>query len=209
MRELSKLYTKPSEDPNEPPHNKYTLRGVSTEHSTTYVLERTRPIESEDILSAEPTDWQWWKIKFSAGDANPVSYTVSSRVTGHGDCLKFFLVIYRKTVALMSHVRPNVMSANMVLFLQKVREVEVLKAAKEESQNALLVYASEKAVSYENQNLPQQLLVICPFTPRLFHPLTISRILSEPTILISQPSLTDLLFQNRLYPLNAKQTTSI
>lgn len=42
---------------------------------------------------------------------------------------------------------------------QKVREIEVLKAAKDESDKALLVYANEKAVSYEVEALPPPLQV--------------------------------------------------
>lgn len=80
LRELSKLYTKPSVESGSTPHNKYTLRGVSTKHNITYVLERTKPDETADILSTEASDWQWWKISFSAGDAKPISCTVSCHV---------------------------------------------------------------------------------------------------------------------------------
>lgn len=84
LRGLSKLYTKPSEEPDDPPKHKYTLRGVSTKHNITYVLERTKPNGITDILSSEASDWQWWKITFSAGDAKPISYSV---------CLLFFVVV--------------------------------------------------------------------------------------------------------------------
>jgi len=47
----------------------------------------------------------------------------------------------------------------MLTTVQKVREVEVLKAAKDESRRVLLVYANEKAMSYECKELPPQLLV--------------------------------------------------
>ncbi|MCJ1247869.1 hypothetical protein MMC30_005084 [Trapelia coarctata] len=113
LRELSKLYTKPSENPDEPPYHKYTLRGVSTEPSTTYVL--ANPMGAEDLMSTDESEWQWWKLQYSRGDARPVSCT-------------------------------------------KVREVEVLKAARDESRRVLLVYANEKAVSYECKELPHQLL---------------------------------------------------
>ena len=115
MRKLSRLYTKPADDLEVAPRNKYTLRGVSTDHYTTYLLDKTRPDDSEDLLSAENTDWQWWKITFSIGDVKPIS-------------------------------------------VSKVREVEVLKAAKDESQTALLVYASEKAMNCEYKDPPSQLV---------------------------------------------------
>ena len=78
LRDLSKVLTKPSADPDLSPNKKYTLRGVSTNHNTTYVLEKTRPEDEDDLLSAEACDWQWWKIQFSSGDTKPITYTVSN-----------------------------------------------------------------------------------------------------------------------------------
>ncbi|MCJ1421816.1 hypothetical protein MMC32_008183 [Xylographa parallela] len=112
MRELSKLYTKPSENMKDPPHHKYTLRGVSTNPNITYVL--ANPNGAGDLMGSELDEWQWWKISYSVGDVHPISYS-------------------------------------------KVREVEVLKAARDESYKALLVYASEKALSYQEQRIPDQL----------------------------------------------------
>ena len=77
LRELSKLYTKPSENPNEPPYHKYTLRGVSTEPCTTYVL--ANPMGAGDLMSTDESEWQWWKLQYSRGDARPVSCTVCLR----------------------------------------------------------------------------------------------------------------------------------
>lgn len=114
LDEFSKLYTKPSDEPNAPPHHKYTLRGVCSSSHTMYVLEKTQPDTTEDILSSEAKDWQWWKISYVSTDSKPVLRT-------------------------------------------KVREIEVLKAAKDEARNALLVYASERAISYEAGELPSQL----------------------------------------------------
>ncbi len=108
------MYTKASGDPTEPPHHRYTLRGVSTTSSTVYVLERTKPEHEDDMLSTEAKDWQWWKITFMSNEAKPV-------------------------------VR------------MKVTEADVLKAASVESSSALLVYATERATSYESEELPPQL----------------------------------------------------
>jgi len=59
----------------EPPHHKYTLRGVSTVPNTVYVLEKTKPEDEDDMLSTEAKDWQWWKIAFTINEANPVVRT--------------------------------------------------------------------------------------------------------------------------------------
>lgn len=77
LNEFSKLYTKPSDNPEVNPHHKYMLRGVCSLANTMYVLEMTRPDDENDILSSEPTDWQWWKISFIGTDSKPVSRTVS------------------------------------------------------------------------------------------------------------------------------------
>ena len=80
LQELSRLYTKAPDNEDEPPHHKYTLRGVSADPHTTYVLEKTRPENDNDLLRLEAEDWQWWKISYSVGDAKPVSHTVSPPV---------------------------------------------------------------------------------------------------------------------------------
>lgn len=77
LNEFSKLYTKPSDNPEVHPRHKYMLRGVCSLANAMYVLERTQPDDENDILSSEPTDWQWWKIGFIGTDSKPVSRTVS------------------------------------------------------------------------------------------------------------------------------------
>lgn len=114
LKEISRLYTIPSNDPKQPPHEKYTLRGVSTGANVVYVLEKTKPDEEDDMLSTEAKDWQWWKIEYLSTETKPV-------VPG------------------------------------KVTEADVLKAASTDSRSALLVYANDKAVSYESGDLPSPL----------------------------------------------------
>ncbi|KAK4697306.1 hypothetical protein P7C71_g746, partial [Lecanoromycetidae sp. Uapishka_2] len=119
LKEISQLYTKPSNNSNEPPHHRYTLRGVSigaiaNNSHKLYVLEPTKPEEGSDMLSTEAKDWQWWKLDFLTGDMKPVVH-------------------------------------------EKVTEDEVLKTASTEASSALLVYASDRAVSYDFGDLPQQL----------------------------------------------------
>lgn len=61
--------------------------------------------------------------------------------------------------------------------MKKVREIEVLKAAKDDSKNATLVYASEKAISYQVEDLPSQLRVTYVLIYPSFFLLTVFRIL--------------------------------
>lgn len=114
LKEISQLYTMASNDPKQPPHEKYTLRGVSTGANIVYVLERTRPDEEDDMLSTEAKDWQWWKIQYLSTETKPV-------------------------------------------VPKKVTEANVLKAASTDSQSALLVYANDKAISYDSGDLPSPL----------------------------------------------------
>ncbi|MCJ1313804.1 hypothetical protein MMC25_007484 [Agyrium rufum] len=115
MRELSKLLTHPSGSDDEAPKHRYTLRGVSADYRTIYVLTKTDLNISDDLLSYEAADAeQWWKITYSIGESNPITYT-------------------------------------------RVREVEALKAARDEGPSALLIYASDRAMSCPQQPLPSEL----------------------------------------------------
>ncbi|KAL9128739.1 MAG: hypothetical protein Q9217_002646 [Psora testacea] len=114
MREISKLYTEPSNDPDKPPKHKYTLRGVMSNPNIVYVLEKETPEEDEDMLGSRNGEWKWWRLEYMASSINPIITT-------------------------------------------KVTESQVLDAASNDSYKALLVYASERAVSYEIEPLPPQL----------------------------------------------------
>ncbi len=166
LRTLSQLLTKPSNDPEEPPHNKYTLRGVSTEPHITYVLQQLDPDEIDYSHDAEATGWQWWRISYSTVDAKPVSTTASPSASspsgpnqgyeldGWGVPKGFVGDWARK-----ARKEREINTDRAGFSVQKVREVEVLKAARDESTSALLVYASERAVNQEPVKLPSQLKV--------------------------------------------------
>ncbi|KAI4151487.1 MAG: hypothetical protein L6R39_002029 [Caloplaca ligustica] len=126
LRELSKLFTEPSDIPAESPRDRYTLRGVCANSHTVYVQERN-PSASEDKLvdvGAEE-EWQWWKLSYDASATQPVSCA-------------------------------------------RVREVEVLKAARNEAASAFLVYASDRAMAVENQELPPPLKLFVQADNRAF-----------------------------------------
>ncbi|KAH7321720.1 hypothetical protein BKA65DRAFT_512841 [Rhexocercosporidium sp. MPI-PUGE-AT-0058] len=70
LRQLSKLYTEPSNDPDAPQLHKYTLRGVSTSKSTFYICRRSEP----DLIDMEmDTPDQWWRIHYAPMGYNPVT----------------------------------------------------------------------------------------------------------------------------------------
>ncbi|KAL2068176.1 hypothetical protein VTL71DRAFT_16274 [Oculimacula yallundae] len=79
LRELSKLYTEPSDDPEAPQLHKYTLRGVSTSKSTFYVCRRAIP----DLIDMEmDVPDQWWRIYCSSMGYSPtiVEQTTEEKV---------------------------------------------------------------------------------------------------------------------------------
>jgi hypothetical protein len=79
MRKLSKLYTSQSNNPDAPKLTKYTLRGVSTTKSTTYICRRAEPdLIDMDLDSDGPKEQgdQWWKINYATSGSNPVTVEV-------------------------------------------------------------------------------------------------------------------------------------
>lgn len=69
--------------------------------------------------------------------------------------LSLQLSIIQETIDLRYHFTETMLTGN----LQKVTQADVLQAATTDSRSALLVYANEKAISYESGDLPSPLLV--------------------------------------------------
>ncbi|RHZ63892.1 uncharacterized protein CDV56_105571 [Aspergillus thermomutatus] len=148
LRNYSKILTEPSESPTEPPHHRYTLRGVCTEPHITYVLKPRTSHNSEQATNLESSagdQWQWWRISFSTDDAK-------ARQAGTN----------RDGKAAANH-------ADVVGYTaRKVREIEVLHAAREESKNVLLVYANSNAMSVQANPLPAELQAFVDADNRAF-----------------------------------------
>ncbi|KNG89401.1 ubiquitin interaction motif protein [Aspergillus nomiae NRRL 13137] len=87
----------------------------------------------DDKLKAAD-EWQWWRISFSTDDAK--ARQVESQ---QGDA-------------------PSSKNADVIGYTaRKVREIEVLKAAREESKNVLLVYANGNAMNFREEPIPSPL----------------------------------------------------
>jgi hypothetical protein len=157
FRKYSKILTEPT-SPTEPPFNKYTLRGVSTLPHITYVLKRSAPegiTGGQGSEEGKPNDWQWWRISFSTDDAKArlaeatQKAAVPSSQSQPGD--------EQPETKKRRETPRNTEVAGYTA--RKVREIEVLKAAREESSTVLLVYANEHAVNFEENGLPPELQV--------------------------------------------------
>jgi hypothetical protein len=82
LRELSKLYTVPSEDASHPALHKYTLRGISTTKRTMYIRTQAEPdlIDMDlDSDQSETKGEQWWRINYAVSGTNPVTVEVGTR----------------------------------------------------------------------------------------------------------------------------------
>lgn len=141
MRTYSKTLTEASETPNEPPLHKYTLRGVCTEPHVTYVLKRNDATNSTDAMDVDgenKSDSQWWRISFSVEDGKTKQ---AEKREAQGD-------------------NSTAQNGDVVGYTaRKVREIEVLRAAREEWRTVLLVYASENAMGLKVDEAPPQLQV--------------------------------------------------
>ncbi|KAJ5149250.1 hypothetical protein N7448_000828 [Penicillium atrosanguineum] len=139
MRSYSRALTEPSPTPGEPPLRKYTLRGVCTQPHVTYVLRANDAAKSGDLMDIDDRNdgaSQWWRISFSAEDGKARQAAKreaqgTQSASQNGD-----------VVGYTAH---------------RVREVEVLRAAREEYRSVLLVYANDNAVNAKVEAAPHAL----------------------------------------------------
>ena len=143
--------------PTEPPFKKYTLRGVSTLPHITYVL---RKAETQVPDSHGQANWQWWRISFSIEDgktqaeAKPPVPEEPTEIVSWGYPKAAVSDWSRKLK------QPRKRDGDVAGYtIRKATEVEVLKAARDESKSALLVYANENAVSFVGSEAPEALKV--------------------------------------------------
>lgn len=140
LRDDSKFLTEPSPSPDENPQLSYHLQGVCTLPHVTYVRRR----RASDSDSKADDGWQWWRISFSTDDAKRRQAERSTNESDRSD-----------------YVAPQ--NADVVGYTaHKVREIEVLRAARMESRTVLLVYANSRALSVPESPLPKPLQV-CEF----------------------------------------------
>lgn len=140
LRNHCKLFTEPSPDSAKSPHHEYTLRGVCTEPHVTYILRRCA---AEASISNE---WQWWRISFSTDDAKARQVEREAHQSNER--------------------RAAPANADVIGYTaRKVREVEVLHAAREQSKSVVLVYASKNALNIQEGSVPPQLQVRLIYPP--------------------------------------------
>lgn len=151
LRELTKSLTART---NEYESSKYTLRGVSTKPHVTYVLRRAE-MGDESSTDTIDNEWQWWRISFSKDDAKKPSQDVTkSEAPAPPPEKEQVSTGWGVPVGPVSEWKPAKAkekprsSEYLGYTVAKVREVEVLKAAREEHSTVLLVYANSDAVNH-------------------------------------------------------------
>lgn len=157
FRKHSKVLTEQT-SPDEPPFNKYTLRGVATLPHVTYVLKRRVPEEGASDPSEvnKRDEWQWWRISFSTDDAK-ARLAEETQTAAVPSSQQDGLASEQQENKKKREIPRN---ADVVGYTaRKVREIEVLKAAREESSTVLLIYANEHAMNFEESGLPPELQV--------------------------------------------------
>ncbi|KAH0538601.1 hypothetical protein FGG08_004802 [Glutinoglossum americanum] len=164
LQELSTLLTQPSDDPENSPQMRYTLRGVTTLPHITYVLLPISEGETGNTPDAISRGQQWWKINFSTdarSTKNVNSYYVSSStgasVPTGGDWDITEPPSWGGDGQVAVESMTTAYSGSSTSWAQKIPEVQVLKAAREESQSVILVYASDRAMKAPYPSLPPPL----------------------------------------------------
>ena len=145
LKNDSNFLTEPSPSPGEGPQCLYMLQGVCTQPHVTYIRRRRVSGDPGSTTDSDPKvngDWQWWRISFSTDDAKARQ---AERSANESDKPEYAAPQNADVAGYTAH---------------KVREIEVLQAARNESKTVLLVYANSRALNFPESPLPKSLQVI-------------------------------------------------
>jgi hypothetical protein len=142
IQKMDMQYTEPGEDPSQPPYMKYVLQGVATKPEITYIRVRNPDLLGLGDGSSEHQEWQWWRTEWKTPQsqtsfAGPASLHRSQQQEQLASTEDGF--------------------ANLPYSIKAVTEEAVVEAARSEHNSVVLVYANEKAISFENSSLPPAL----------------------------------------------------
>jgi hypothetical protein len=165
VRATADELTRPVEGSSLSPVHKYTLRGISTRQNVTYIQQ---PVSEEDIgTSAESSvtdQCQWWRISASGKDTKldppaargTCSKPSQSKETSSHDPRGPYP--QWASAGSQNNELDSLSQGNFITYqVRKACEEEVLRSAREEDDPITLVYASDKAVSFQGTNLSEPL----------------------------------------------------
>ena len=174
FRKLSLWMTTPLADSSKSPHKKYYLSGVTTKPWITYVrVKQEKDLiefeEQQDVMTTEAdqteagtkneavtgddANWQWWRVSFSRDEASQSNEPISFHPPLIGPTTQ--QEAYAADQA--RKVGPSQQGDAVGYSVKKIREDEVLKAAREESTQVIAVYASEEAIHFKGSELSESL----------------------------------------------------
>lgn len=149
MQEIGRQLTQASDDPSQPPFNKYVLQGVSTKPEVTYVRRRNPDLLDLENDGPDPrAEWQWWRISWETStQSTPVHPPMIGPVTqAQAEATKSSINEWNN-----DEERPATYS------IVKVSEQDVIEAAKTEHNSIVMVYANQNAMSFEGAPMSQAL----------------------------------------------------
>ena len=145
--ELSLQFTSPGIE-GQPPRLKYVLQGVSTKPNIMYIRERNNDLlgleDDTPDVEGKHSEWIWWRIEWSPKTATGASAPQHMGPLSQADA----------RAALQASVEAEEGSPYTVT---QVSEADVIEAARTEHHSVVLVYASEKAMEFQNTPLPSAL----------------------------------------------------
>lgn len=157
------------------PSHRYTLRGLATKQNITYLLRPTiDKVEDPGTESSVSPRWQWWRISLSSEDrkAHPaVNYGPQPLpASDQGPSLDvsgpYSPWPGSNTQNRAQSPQPN---DNVIAYtVRRVGEEDVLKAAREEDDSIILVYASETAVTFQGSSLSAALQMFIKADNKVF-----------------------------------------
>jgi hypothetical protein len=141
MRVIRQQLTTASDDPSEPPYNKYVLQGVSTKPEVVYVRHRNPDLLGLDDGDAARSEWQWWKLTWSNNSSSEPSHPP---------------MIGPVTQA-QAQAAGNGLPGGASYSVSKITEEDVIEAAKVENHSVVMVYANQNAMNFECTPVSQAL----------------------------------------------------
>ena len=178
-RKIGQELTRPGDNPFEPPHRKYVLQGVGTKPGIVYVrqpvVEDLVDLEDDEKNAAAEEDeqggrWQWWRISWNKDDLKaqqdaarsdslpgpvigPVSQeeAMSSQFTSINGNITRANWAPEMDAGVANSTAPDLVALGHSI--AKVKEYEVLRAARDEIDSVCLVYANEHAMNFQPSRL--------------------------------------------------------
>jgi hypothetical protein len=147
IQKITLQYSEPGDDPNEPPFMKYVLQGLATKPEIMYVRERSQDLLGlENDSDEERNEYQWWRIQWL-------------QVPGSGITQPRPPLIGPVTQAQATNSNGDwsAKQGDQPYSVTRVKEEDVLEAARTEHHSIVLVYANENAMSFEGSAISQPL----------------------------------------------------